>query len=305
VIELRHLRYFVAVARREHFTQAAADLHVAQPALSAQIRQLESYLGVSLFERSNRRVRLTAAGTALLARAEAILTELERTESELREYAGVMRGTLTVGALPLLGELLFPRLIAEFNEAHPGVQIALHEEQNEHLIEMLRTGAIDLAVVDAAMVELPLPAGIVTEELFRSPAVVVVSKQHPLAARQSVELAELRNERFIAFTGGSSRRHQRFGALCLQAGFTLNPSFQVTQMGLMRSLAAHQLGISIAPRWLADTAGPAIATPELRDDGTGFIVALAWNEARQSPVTDAFLAFVQAAIKRDGALTSR
>ncbi|HEU5327875.1 MAG TPA: LysR family transcriptional regulator, partial [Thermomicrobiales bacterium] len=164
-MELRQLRYFVAVARRRHYTAAAEEIGVAQPALSQQIKLLERELGLDLFDRTGRRVRLTAAGEALLVRAERILADVASAEQEMAEFAGLARGRVIVGTLPSLAERQLPGLLAGFHARHPGLDLVLREESTVRLLALAGSGDVDLALIN----ELPaadLPAGITTEPLF-------------------------------------------------------------------------------------------------------------------------------------------
>src|ERR1700730_11754656 len=136
-MELRHLRYFVAVAQRKHCTRAAEELNLAQPALSQQIQQLERELGVALLERTSRRVRLTPAGEAFLSRAERILAEVEQAQREMQEFAGIKRGRVVIGALQSLDAFHFSALLARFHSRYPEIEIILREEANEELLEHL------------------------------------------------------------------------------------------------------------------------------------------------------------------------
>src|ERR1700742_669293 len=144
-MELRQLRYLVALADECHFTRAAAREHIAQPALSQQIRRLETELGLALVERTTRRVALTEAGELLVARARRVLGELESAQAELQRLAGVQGGRLSVGALPTMGPVDLSLLLASFHRNHPAVELTVREQSSEELALMLRDDEIDLA----------------------------------------------------------------------------------------------------------------------------------------------------------------
>src|SRR5579872_6523146 len=176
-MELRQLRYFVAVAQKRHFTQAAQELSIAQPALSQQVRQLERELGVTLFERSSRHVRLTPPGEALLVRAERILAEVEWARMEMQEYTGLARGRVVVGALQSLEAFRFPALLARFHTRFAGIEIVLREEATERLLELLNTGQLDLTLIQIMDNSWPLElttSAIITEKLLTEELVLVV-----------------------------------------------------------------------------------------------------------------------------------
>ena len=293
-MELRQLRYFVAVARRRHFTAAAEEIGVAQPALSQQIKLLERELGLDLFDRTGRRVRLTAAGEALLVRAERILADVASAEQEMAEFAGLARGRVIVGTLPSLAERQLPGLLAGFHARHPGLDLVLREESTVRLLALAGSGDVDLALIN----ELPaadLPAGITTEPLFSEELVAVVAPAHRLAHCAALALADLRDEPFILSNPGSVIRRTVLAA-CAAAGFTPHVAFESRGSATVRALAAAGLGVAVLPRSEVTAAGPPIALVALTAPPLQRTVALAWSvERHQSAATAAFLAFARAA----------
>ena len=186
-MELRQIRYFVEVARLSHFTRAAERLRVAQPSLSQQVRSLEAELGERLFERTSRRVRLTAAGEAFLARAERILAEVEGAKEELEQFSGPsLRGRVRVGALPSVVGTRLPALLASFGALHPGVAVSSREGSTKEMLGLLRTRDVDLALAHSA--GRGAPPGMIVEELFSEDLVLMLSPDHALATRESVGL---------------------------------------------------------------------------------------------------------------------
>ncbi|HYZ29922.1 MAG TPA: LysR family transcriptional regulator, partial [Thermoleophilaceae bacterium] len=146
-MELRQLRYLVALADERSFTRAAARVHVAQPALSQQIRRLEDEVGLALVDRTTRRVALTEAGGALTERARRILSEVDAARAELGELAGVRAGRVTIGAMRTLGPFDLPRLLARYHERFPQVELTVREDASDALAEMVRSDAVDLALL--------------------------------------------------------------------------------------------------------------------------------------------------------------
>src|ERR1700712_765864 len=144
-MELRQLRYLVAIADERHFTRAAEREHVAQPALSQQIRRLEAELGLTLVERTTRRVAMTHAGEGLVGRARGMLAELDAAQAELESLAGVQAGRLSVGALHTMGPVDLSLLLASFHRSHPAIELTVREQSSEELAEMLRVDEVDLA----------------------------------------------------------------------------------------------------------------------------------------------------------------
>lgn len=214
-MELRHLRYFEAVARHSHVTRAAAELHIAQPALSKQISQLERELGITLFDRVGRSLRLTEAGEALLPYARAILAQVEEARAAMAERIGLKAGRVSIGAPPTVGSHLLPPLLAAFHQRYPGITLRLHEAGIQSLLDLLEAGLTDLAVV-----ALPVSDELLTvTPLLNEPLVLIVSPMHPLAGRSEVTMAELRNERWILSPASYELREATLKA-CRDAGFT-------------------------------------------------------------------------------------
>jgi DNA-binding transcriptional LysR family regulator len=315
-MELRQLRYFVAIAQRRHFTAAAEAIGVAQPALSQQVRLLERELGVQLFDRSGRRIRLTPAGEALLVRAERILIEVANAQSELAEYAGAVRGRVVVGTLPSLAEHQLPPLVAAFHARHPGLELVLREERTARLLELLATGEVDLALLHHSPTAADAAPTLTLEPLFTEELVAAVGASHPLAIRLKspidgggapatagrvppLPLTGLRDEDFILTKSGSAIRDTILAA-CAIAGFTPRIAFESGAAATVRALAAAGLGIAILPRSEAQIAPPSLTaitiTPHLTRT-----VALAWSAARRHPpATAAFLALAREALRREG-----
>lgn len=295
-MELRQVRYFVAVARRKHFRQAAEELQLAQPALSQQIQQLERELGVTLFERTSRRVHLTSAGEAFFLRAERILAEVERARVEMQEFAGLGRGRVLIGALQSLGVFRFPALLARFHARYPGIEIVLREEANEKLLELLGTGQLDLSLIQSTDTVLPLESAtstLVTEPILTEELVLVVAPEHPLAQKQRVKMAELRHEPFVLFKPGSGLRRV-ITRSSQEAGFTPRIFFESGDLGTLRSLVAEGLGVTVLPRSVAEAPGREVSILSLGPPILTRTILLAWQSAiSHSPAASAFLLFIR------------
>jgi len=198
----RQLEYFRAVARELHFTRAAERLHVAQPALSQQIRKLEQQLGLSLFDRDNHRVELTAAGTALLEHAERILSDLAAVEQEMHDWTAGTRGLIRLGTARALATPL-ARLVGRFSGVFPGIEIELREESTLGMIEDLRTGRLDAAT----LARIPrFDAGLEHRLLGSEPLVLVAGLDTPLARRRRIQVARLDGLDLILYGRGSAVR---------------------------------------------------------------------------------------------------
>lgn len=242
-MELRHLRYFEAVARHSHVTRAAAELHIAQPALSKQISQLEHELGVALFDRVGRNVRLTEAGEALLPHARAVLAQVEAARAEMDERVGLRRGRAVVGASPSVGTQLLPQTLAGFTQRYPGIEMRLHESGIQTLLEWLESGNVDVAIVtlpvdDEALTVVPL---------FSEELVAVVPKGHRLAAGESLSLRDLRDEPWVLSPKNYELREATLNA-CQAAGFVPRVVLDGGEMDTLMRLVAAGVGVTLVPR---------------------------------------------------------
>lgn len=217
--ELRHLVAFHAVACRLHFRQAAEELRVAQPALSRQIAQLENALGTRLFQRTRRRVELTAAGTALLEQIEPLLHKLHRLPDELRNLTRGEGGRLRIGYTGLAMATLLPALIRKFSRRHPGVRIELAEMPTSTQVEALRGGELDCGFFHPRVEP---PEGIRTRQLLHERNGLLLPVEHPLAHTKVLRLRDVQGTPFILFPRPlNSAFYDHILAVCAAAGVTL------------------------------------------------------------------------------------
>jgi DNA-binding transcriptional LysR family regulator len=242
-MELRHLTYFVAVAERLNFSRAAEELHVAQPAISQQIRALEQELGMQLFDRVGKRVSLTEAGQALLPHARQILAAVEVAQDEVRERGDLLRGTASLGAPPTVSTRLLPDVLTRFKRQYPGLEVTLREAGTESLLQLVEAGKLDLAIVADDV----LPPVVEGQPFLEESYVLAVSAQHPLSRRRTVLMAELSSEAFILFPEGYRLREVTLTA-CRQAGF--EPKVALDGGGIQSALefVAAGLGVAIMPQ---------------------------------------------------------
>lgn len=201
-MELRHLRYFLAVAETEHFTRASENLHVSQPTLSLQIKQLEQELGAPFFDRVGKRVRLTAAGQIFREHARRALREMEQAQIAINELEGLMRGALAVGVVQTANAYLVPEIVTRLTAAHPAVQIKVEELANEKIEEGLIEGRLNVGVGF-----IPTTAAeIVAEPLFDEDLVLIVSSKHKFAGRRHVSVREMDGEPLVLLSKGFCTR---------------------------------------------------------------------------------------------------
>jgi DNA-binding transcriptional LysR family regulator len=286
-MELRQLRYLVALADERHFTRAAARLHIAQPALSQQIRRLEDELGIALVDRTTRHVALTAAGERLVARARRALAEVEAAIAELSELSGIRTGRVVIGAMRSTGPFDLSALLAAFHSRHPGVELVVREEPSEVMLQRLHADALDVAFL--AVDRLDAGPDIELHRLLSEPLVALLAPGHRLAGRRRLDMAELRDERFVVFgEGGSLRRIVVQGAR--EAGFEPVLAFESTESARIRAMASLGLGVALAPASEAEHEGPPVAVVQVRRPRLTRDVTLAWRaQRRHSPAARAFL----------------
>jgi LysR family transcriptional activator of glutamate synthase operon len=287
-MNLRQLRYLVALADERHFTRAAAREHVAQPALSQQIRRLEAEVGLALVERTTRRVAMTQAGELLVARARRALAELDAAQAELQSLAGVQAGRLSVGAMHTMGPVDLSLLLATFHARYPAVELTVREQSSEELAGMLRDDEIDLAFL--SVTERIQSRGLALRPLVSEEIVVVLATDHALASRARLRLTDIAREPFISFREGARLRELLMTAAA-GAGFEPRIALESNESRRIRSLVSRGLGVAILPR--SDAAGPgaSVAVCDLVEPPLTRDVTLASRaERRPSPAAQAFLA---------------
>src|ERR1700760_2880608 len=244
-MDLRQLRYLVALADERHFTRAAEREHIAQPALSQQIRRLEEEVGVALVERTTRRVAITEAGELLVARARRIMSELSAAEAELEALRGILTGHVSVGAMHTMGPIDVSLALAVFHQRHPGVELTVREQSSEELAEMLRDDVLDLAFL--SVTERIESHGLGLHQLVSEELVAVLPADHPLAGRTEVRMAELANEQFISYRDGA-RLRELLTIAARHAGFEAQVKLESNESERIKRLVARDMGVAILPR---------------------------------------------------------
>jgi len=291
-MDLRQLRYLVALAEERNFTRAAAREHIAQPALSQQIRRLEDELGLLLVERTTRQVTITDAGRLLVARARRILAEVDAAHAELLGVKGLEAGHVTVGTMHTMGPIDVSLALAIFHEQHPAIELTVREASSEELASMLRDDELDLAFLSVTerveSHELGLHQ-LVSEEL-----VVLLPAAHRLARRRRLRMAELQGEEFISYREGARLRELLVSA-GRAAGFEPQIKLESNESERIRRLVARGMGVAILPRSDAVAPGAEVAVVTLTDPPLSRDITLAWRQGRRPPpaVTE-FLALARA-----------
>lgn len=245
-MELRQLRYFVAVCDDGNFTRAAERLHVVQSAVSAAIKALESELRVSLFDRSSKRMDLTEAGQAFLPRARATLDAAQSAQDVVDEVRGGLRGTVRVGTMTSVVAIDVPGVIGRFHRAHPEVVLQLRATMrgSAGLATALADGTLDLAFLSAGR---QLPAGLVLHPLFSCPIDLLVPADHRLAARAGVSVDDIADEDFIDFPEGFGNR-QVMDRAFEAAGRNRRVVVEISDVAEAAGYVRAGLGVALVPR---------------------------------------------------------
>lgn len=278
------MRYVLAVAETNSFTRAAERCLVVQSALSHQIARLERELGAKLFERTSRRVRLTAAGAAFLPAARQCLDAAERASTEVAAALGEVRGRLTVGLIPTVAAVDIPGALRDFHQRYPQVRISLRVGASDELAEQVREGAIEVAFL--GLPTSAQPQGVHARELARDRLVAVVAPDHALAEEPAVSLRRLSSEVFVDLpprTAGREQSDQAFSA----AGLTRDVAFEVTTADFMTRLVGPGLGVALLPSaYVPQLTG--VTTIEVTDAPTR-VEYVIWSRVSSTPAAAAFL----------------
>ncbi len=241
-MNLRDLKYLVALAEHRHFGRAAAACFVSQPTLSTQIRKLEEELGLPLVERAPRKVMLTPAGQDAAARARVIVAEVEQMKEAARRSRDPEAGTVRLGIFPTLGPYLLPHVIPRIRDRFPQLELLLVEEKSDVLLNRLREGKLDAALLALPVIDDQLH----TEFLFEEPFLLAVSAQHPLARRAHMDVQELSAQRLLLLEDGHCLRDQAL-EVCRLFGANEKSEFRATSLETLRQMVAADVGITLLP----------------------------------------------------------
>lgn len=290
-IELRHLRYFVVLAEELHFGRAAQRLHIAQPPLSQQIKQLEEELGVQLFERSKKRVQLTEAGQLFFEKVGQLFLEFEQTIQQVQQVSRGETGRLVVGFTGSAPYTIMPKIIPVYRQHFPAIQLVLKEVTTSPQLEALLLAN----QIDVAFILNPSPhEELEIETVLQDQLVVVLPQNHPLTEQDSIVLKQLASEPFVMYPRFPPRYfYQKIIDFCQQAGFTPQIVQEANQFQTIISLVASGLGVALVPS----------TTQKLRIEGSVYRpikypqaqvdLAAVWRKGDSSPVLSSFLNIVQ------------
>ena len=241
-MNLRDLRYFVALADTRHFGKAADRCFVSQPTLSAQLKKLEAYLGVQLIERQPRKVGLTETGAKILPLARHMLQESDEIIAMARNEHDPLSGKLKVAFIPTIGPYLLPLVARKLRKQLPRLKLMLYEYQTQPLLEKLRAGDIEVGVL-----ALPVPLeGLESRDLYAEPFTVAVPSNHPLAKKSSVKIEDLTGESLLLLEDGHCLRDQALD-VCSMIDVKENEDYRATSLETLRQMVAAGLGITLLP----------------------------------------------------------
>ena len=298
MVELRHLRYFIAVAEELNFSRAAQRLHMAQPPLSAAIRQLERDLGVELFHRTTREVRLTDAGRAFLVGARRTLADADRAAEDAKRAAAGALGRLRIAYSWSTRFETLPALGRAFRTGHPDVELLAQEMWNARMPLAFGTGSIDIALSLCPEIAAELDLAPIRKERL----VALLPEAHPLAGEHEISLSALAGEDFILFPREiAPRLHDAFVAIFRRAGFeprVRNESFHTGwDLGILAEIPA----VAMAPRTVAGGLPDGIVAVALSEPTDSLETCLVWRRGDDSPAIEAFVAVARTVF--DGTLT--
>ena len=301
MLELRHLRYFVAVAEELNFSRAAERLHMAQPPLSAAIRQLEQELGTELLLRTTREVRLTEAGRTFLDGARRTLAELDRARSDAQRAGAGEIGQLRIGFSWSARFETLPAIGRSFRQTHPDVSLLAEEMWNARMLPALRSGAIDLAISLC-----PEVAGEFSYLRVRSePIIALLARSHPLATEREIELRALADEGFLMFSRDlAPRLHEFMTGLCRRAGFEPLLRRESFHSGWELQILADLEVVALAPASVTLDLPEGIAAPLITDPPDTLETAIIWRKDDPSPTSRAFREAAARAFPEDSARRS-
>lgn len=294
-MDIRHLTYFIEVAKYKSFTKASKSLHLSQSTLSKVVKSLEEELNVELIDRSAKKIELTDAGEIVLAEGEKIMESLDDLSIHLYDLMNLKKGKIKIGIPPVIGSLFFPKIIKEFNDLYPDIKIEIFEDDSKRVKEEVKDGGLDLGVV-----MLPVDQKVLDVIPFVSNELsLFVHHSHPLAQKEKVEMKELQDETFILFK--QKLFHDLIIQECLRAGFRPEIAYESSEWDFISGMIGESLGISIFPKPMANKVDQNLIKAVHIDNPT-----LPWNlgliskkKKHASPAVREFLQYISAKLPFD------
>ena len=290
MMEIRHLRYFVAVAEELHFGRAAQRLGMAQPPLSQQIRRLEQELGVQLLQRTKRRVQLTEPGRAFLDEARKVIAQVGTAVAVAQRAGRGEVGRLAIGFLGAATFSLLPTILKVFRQRFPEVEIELHELKTSELVQALHQGRIHVGLL-----RMPVNDELLSvEPILQEKLVVALPEHHPLAEKPCVAFRDLAGEAFLLPPRQlAAGFYEQLVDLSQQAGFSLRIGAEASQLQTILNLVAAGMGITVVPESVMQMGGRGVVFKRLPEPAPTMEIAVAWRRDDPSQVLQAFLEVVR------------
>jgi LysR family hydrogen peroxide-inducible transcriptional activator len=276
-MNLRDLRYLVALAEHRHFGRAAEASFVSQPTLSTQIRKLEDELGVALVERTPRKVLLTEVGREIAQRARDVLNEVDQIRAIARRTLDPESGTVRLGIFPTLGPYLLPHVVPRIRQRFPRLELLLVEEKTEIVLRQLREGRLDAVVVALPVHDDQLHA----EFLFEEPFLLAVPEQHDLARRKALRLEDLADQSLLLLEDGHCLRDQAL-EVCQLSGAMEKSGFRATSLETLRQMVAANVGVTLLPTLAVKppvARSDSIHLLEFRGEAPSRRIAMLWRKS--------------------------
>jgi DNA-binding transcriptional LysR family regulator len=290
-MELRHLRYFVALAEELHFGRAAERLAITQPPLSFNIQKLEEHLGMRLFDRDSRSVKLTPAGVAFLAEARRVLAQARHAEETVRAVADGQLGSLQIAFTTSMLYRGMTQILREFHARLPSVDVDLMEMTVAEQVDALHQGRIHAAF----SASLTLPRGLSGHRLADDTFTCCVHASHPIAGSGPIKLSMLADETFVLFARDiTAQGHEHVMQMCIAAGFYPKVRYYARQWLSAVALVSQGFGIALVPASIARASLPNVSFVELDDPRRELSGYVLWRPDSVSPVLDAFIRHVTA-----------
>jgi DNA-binding transcriptional LysR family regulator len=273
-MDIKQLSYLLEIAKQLNFTKAAESLHLTQPTLSKMVRHIEDELGVTLFDRSGKYIKLTDAGIAAVRQIKVINQSVQDLFTSLNDVSNLRTGSIRIGLPPVIGTVFFPSVVAKFQREYPQIDFHIVEEGAKKVESRILEGHLDLGVVvapvDNANFEI-MPY--LDEELA-----LILHESHPLAGKPSVALLELRKEPFILFPDGFAVRKHIMQA-CSKVGFEPRVTYESSHWDLLAEMVAAHTGISILPQAICcKINNPSVKTIRLTDPTIPWNLIIIWHK---------------------------
>ena len=271
---LQELRYLVALADSGHFGRAAEACHISQPTLSTQLKKLETFLGITLFERTNKALKITPLGEKIVARARQVLAEADAIVALAQENTGPLSGPFHLGVIPTLSPYLLPWLLPALKKSHPDLKLALHEDLTQALIDRLKSHRLD-----AALLSLPVKDDeLVSEPLFDEPFFFACSGEHKLSHAESVDTADLAGAHLLLLTDGHCLRDQALTVCGMKEAQEEETDFRASSLETIRQMVASGMGCTLLPALAAAPGKDRLEIRPLRGEASRRI-GIVWRKS--------------------------